>query len=248
VKERPIIFSAPMVRAILDGRKTQTRRIVKPSPGRQSEWLTGELINSVPHGEIIDGGWQMHHPRAGTHYAGVDVGYDSPLGWVKCPYGKPGDRLWVREAWGYRGGSWFGAEPEVERIRLAYREDGSEALFVRPVNSYNPSERRSTEQNNSYWHSWRSSIHMPRFASRITLEITDVRVQRLQEISEDDAKAEGAEWYGVADLKPNGDLREGDSVAYRAGFHDLWSSINGKENYQSNPWVWALTFRRLEVA
>ena len=108
MKERPILFSAPMVRAILDGSKTQTRRVVKPSPGKQSEWLTHELIQEVPHGEIVEGGWQMHHPHAGTTRfypevsTSLDIPYDSPLGWVKCPFGQVGDRLWVKETWGRR--------------------------------------------------------------------------------------------------------------------------------------------------
>ena len=96
---------------------------------------------------------------------------------------------------------------------------------------------------------WVTPLFMPRWASRITLEITDVRVERLQEISEDDARAEGAEWYGFADLQPNGELREGPSFAYRAGFHDLWDSINADRcPWESNPFVWAVSFRKIEVA
>ena len=91
------MFRPELVRAILSGAKNQTRRVVKPSPGEQSKWLTMDLIAKVPHGEMIDGGWQMHHPKAGTRADGVDVAHDSPLGWIRCPYGAPGDRLVVIE-------------------------------------------------------------------------------------------------------------------------------------------------------
>jgi hypothetical protein len=210
-----------MIRAILDGAKTQTRRLVTPSPGLQKTWLTNESLASVPHGRMFDGGWQMHHPRAGQVMQGplgpVHVAYDSPFGWVKCPYGQPGDRLWVRETWDVPPGSEradeavyradFTADQEVEAKQLARLAPGLA-------------------------HRWRPSIHMPRWASRITLEVTGVRVERLQDISDADVAAEG---IGVTHaLDP------------QSAFQRLWNSINGaRGQWASNPWAWVISFRRV---
>lgn len=201
--EKPILFNSDMIRAILDGRKTMTRRVVKPMSKNQAEWLTPELINSVPHGEMIKGGWQMHHPRADTDYMGVHVEHDSPLGWVRCPYGQPGDLLWVRETF---------------LIKL-----NGDAFY------------RADDPTASGWNSgsattkWRPSIFMPRWASRITLRVLDVRVERVQRITDREARAEGVgEWVC-------------DTIEV---FQDLWDSINAKRGYSwdSNPWVWVVEF------
>jgi hypothetical protein len=227
MKERPILFSAPMVRALLEGTKTQTRRIIKPQPdptlghyleagGCWSDW-TPEMFE--------DGTWAF--------YNGI-VGYE---GYFKGPHGKPGDRLWVRELH-WRWGKWAkNGLTKTGRTKWKFVPVGTSIRYAE--NAPKTTAKRDGECGWVYRH----ARFMFRAHSRITQEITEVRVQRLQDITEDDAKAEGAEWYGFADLKPNGDLRDGESVAYRAGFHDLWQSINGEENYQSNPWVWALTFK-----
>jgi hypothetical protein len=207
VKERPILFSGPMVRALLAGTKTQTRRPVK---------------TSLPPSEYEI----VYHP--GNGHALETFGDPHADGFERrfCPYGVPGDRLWVRETfaftgcgpddrgamdWGahnIRGGDWEG-ERGCERWHVAYRASGDDP----PAAGDHPG--------------WRPSIHMPRWASRITLEITEMRVQRLQDISGDDANAEGVE--------------------HVAAFARLWNSINGPGAWDANPWVWALTFKRVEV-
>ena len=169
VKERPILFSGAMVRAILEGRKTQTRRVVKPTSG--------------PHS-------------------------------IEKTIGRPGDLLWVRETWGIHDAdparAWFRADPGVEDC---------------------------VAKSTAGW-KWRPSIHMPRWASRITLRLTDVRVERVQEISADDAIAEGIDRPGTMNPYIDG------NAMVRAVFRNLWDSINAKRGYgwDVNPWVWVLVF------
>lgn len=211
--ERPIIFSGEMVRAILDGRKTQTRRVIKPQPYEVSN--RGEIAAS---GNRMPGLIRLRQTD------------DCLSTWEDaCPYGRPGDRLWVRETWATV------LDNLVMRSEcdLAYRAT-------------------DPDWSNCDVFRWRPSIHMPRWACRLTLEITDVRVERLQDISEQDAEAEGAEPLTVDDATP--DERElldlplmEDRNPYRNGFAVLWDSINGKRpgcDWQSNPFVWAVTFRR----
>ena len=177
MKERPMLFSAPMVRAILDGRKTVTRRIVK---ARDLEWMD------------------------------VHQGLREPDNAERCHYGQPGDRLWVRETFGHFERN----ENFAPGCEVFYRADG-ESLAVEP---------------------WRPSIHMPRWASRITLEVTGVRVERLHACNEVDAIAEGAPWAAC------GAPQEG---SHKAGFAQLWEQINGHGSWEANPWVWVIEFRRL---
>lgn len=189
--ERPILFSGPMVRAILDGHKTQTRRVVK----------VGDTI------EERDDGTRWPYFTTWTH--GDD---GSP--WASCPYGEPGDRLWVRESFVYRS----------KHDRYYYKAD-HEAPFTAP-----------------YAHGgWKPSIHMPRAASRLTLDVTAIRVERLQEISEADAIAEGVlRTGGRAQLQPN-HFRPA-----RELFSELWDSINeDRAPWASNPWVWVVEFSRV---
>jgi len=223
--EKPILFNAKMVNAILEGRKTQTRRVVKPMAGEQKSWLTPSLINKVPHGYLTRGvsiyGWQMHHPKAGQFYNGVQIEKDSPLGWIKCPYGKIGDQLWIREIFRLDGTPTYKADTDD----MYSRELKAQGL------------------------KWKPSIFMPRWASRIDLKITDIRVERLNDISEDDAKAEGVYQVGVetGGLDVNGNAIEIGS--YAASFCELWDSINGKDKHKSweaNPWVWVIEFERIK--
>ena len=193
--ERPIIFSAPMVRAILAGTKTQTRRVVKLKPWHQIE-------------ERDDGSpwpWMYDDDRTADH-------------WVPCPYGQPGDRLWVREAWGFEKRT--EDDPLLELV-ATYRADDAEHIF--PVNR------------------WRPSIHMPRHLSRITLEVTAVRVERLRDISASDCLAEGIG-------QPLGRSEIWTPTLKAAAVHDysvLWQSIHGTGSWDDNPWVWVVEFKRL---
>jgi hypothetical protein len=179
MKERPILFSGPMVRAILDGSKTQTRRTFK---------------GTTEHKGPYNPAYMEAHQQAS--------------GWGSiCPYGIPGDRLWVRETFAQDVAGCPGG--------ISYRADHFDPKGDGPAHPMK----------------WRPSIFMPRISSRILLEITDVRVQRLQEISDEDARAEG---YDRSHAFP------------REWFALLWERINGTGSWDANPWVWAITFRRLE--
>ncbi len=226
-KARPILFSGPMIHVLLNGRKTQTRRVVKPSPGRQSEWATVAGLARCPSNYLcdVDGrlGAQFQHPLAGTTQPYGLVPADSPFGWFVCPYGKPGDLLWVREAFSYS----HSVNDDPVRRPLApvwHWADGNPDFgdFAKP----------------------RPSIHMPRWASRLTLEITGVRVERLKAISEMDAYAEGIDTEGSAYLAAEHGKLGGASgpAASVCAYADLWDSINGPGAWEANTWVWALSF------
>jgi hypothetical protein len=206
VTDRPILFSGPMVRALLDGRKTQTRRIIKPGVGQK--WLSPALLQSAPSAEFVKGGAQFEHPKGG------------PLTWVTCPYGVPGDRLWVREAW---------ATPNDHAI--IYRANWQDDAKARGFDNI-PLDDSGIR--------WKPSIHMTRSASRLWLEITDVRVERLQAISETDAAAEGLTKIGMEWGVPGPHWRECYSPV--TAYLELWDRINGAGAAKSNPWVWAVSF------
>ncbi len=215
MKERPILFSGPMVRAILEGRKTVTRRVIKPQPYLE---MDGEIINQGGPGEIQYGPeWIPVWPH-GHRFAG------RMLSWAQCPYGLPGDRLWVRETW-----------------REAMTEDGHRCCAYRADGSYQCGKRQPPDADRIC--NWRASIHMPRWASRITLEVVDTRPERLQDITEEDAKREGVVW--VEKREPGQDKFE---PCARESFEMLWDSINPKHPWASNPWVWRIEFKRVEEA
>lgn len=211
MKKRPIIFSAPRVRAILAGQQTQTRRIVMPQPKSY-----------------------LHHAKSGdAQVYSTDANGFRSRNPIPCPYGQPGDRLWVRETWRLWGGSSFAdngepLDPDILIGSLAsMRED---FLRSRPLEYYADTGDEGP---------WRSPIHMPRWASRILLEITAVRVERLQEISEEDAEAEGVR---------NSLHLHGGRFA-RENFAHLWWTIygdNGYGSWEANPWVWVIEFRRID--
>lgn len=192
MKERPILFSGPMVRAILEGRKTQTRRVVKPQPDYVCQ------LEKMPF--------------TGQHW-------DKR---IKCHYGQPGDRLWVRETWAKP----FDVPDAKLQGRLTYRSDFRESPVLGTVRSDGAMADRVK---------WKPSIHMPRWASRITLEITGVRVERLQDISEQDAIAEGVQ---------HSLHLQGGRFA-RENFAHLWWTINGDDSWEQNPWVWVVEFKRV---
>ncbi|HYG23222.1 MAG TPA: hypothetical protein VEH04_10605 [Verrucomicrobiae bacterium] len=191
MKERPILFSAAMVQAILAGRKSQTRRVVKPQPPAQ---FLGENAAAITNGYL----WAFSDGRAAYPP-------DDKPG-VPCPYGQPGDRLWVKETWRVHGGREY--EYQQHQPSVIYRADAD----------YDPlrvGESVSAE--------WRKSIFMPRWASRITLEITSVRVERLQEITPEDAIAEGVIVKPGEKPCPECNGRSPEIC----GFRDLWNSIHG---------------------
>lgn len=207
MRERPIIFSAESVRAILNGSKSQTRRVVKPQPSRQLEPGKGDA-----------GYW-------------FSPSYHSP-GW-RCLYGKPGDRLIVREGW-----RWYGRirEPGMVEGGFEYRADGTHRKFTDFADPEDAWEQFQAAAVNEAYH-WRPSIHMPRWASRITLELTEVRVERLQDITEEDAIAEGCRATSTDTF----------AQSARAHYFQIWDELNGKKYpWAHNPWVWVLSFRRVE--
>ncbi|MDI3335897.1 hypothetical protein QKW60_05730 [Defluviimonas aestuarii] len=204
--DRPIIFSAPMVRALLDGRKTQTRRIVKDR-GALPEFCGGRYDNK---NDPTNYGWQDYE-------RGEWITLDMFRRYRFVPYA-PGDRLWVKEAWR----TW------VNFDHLKPREIAtgpSQGLIGYPADSVRTGHGRL-----------RSPIHMPRWASRLTLLVTDVRVQRLQEISEDDARAEGGDAVTMEDAP------RAASWSRRQDFSRLWNSIHGPDAWDANPWVAAISF------
>jgi len=197
MKERPILFKGEMVRAILEGRKTQTRRIVKPQPYLDDR------------GNLIYDKWNFGQTAFGK------PNFDN-LAKMKCPYGQVGDRLWVRETW-----SLLKSDPEGGPIygTLIYKATDS--------------------RKSSMWdQKWKPSIHMSRNASRINLEITDIRIERLQDITEKDAQAEGVSRLNLGDLGIE---------TNKSAFRSLWDNINASMGYgwSKNPWVWVVEFRKV---
>ncbi|HBV8869436.1 TPA: hypothetical protein MD823_002006 [Klebsiella pneumoniae] len=245
MKERGMIFNSEMVRAILDGRKTQTRRIMKVQP--ESNQLGLLLItDSTKHSDIGKYHWAESN-ATGNHVR-------SKL--FSSPFGAVGERIWVRETWATLGNEegcyvdWEdnlckGDERSAARIYRASCEQrpGDYGLWSIPDDAY----WKPHTKEHKFEGAWRPSIHMPRWASRILLEITDVRVERLNAISEEDARAEGIidggclncgepEPCGCANPEPDAT----DAFAY------LWQSIYGQDNWNANPWVWVIEFKRIE--
>lgn len=226
MKERPIVFSGPMVSAILDGRKTQTRRICK--------------VYKSPHGCRDDNGWPLVCDQNGEWHK------------EQCPYGERGDKLWVRET--------FVPTVFPNAKIFGHIEHGAPANFVykadcRDMNGYYWPEVASEPEDVR----WKPSIHMPRAASRILLEVTDVRVERVQDISEEDAIAEGVERHpnehlskftgcpAWTDYQIKSPLAA--TMNARGSFRTLWDSINAKRGFGwgVNPWVWVVSFKRIEA-
>jgi len=209
MRERGIIFNAEMVRAVLEGRKTQTRRIMKVQPV-SPELELSRIIESTRRTE--DGKFFWREPGSFVNNRRSVL--------FSCPFGEVGDRLWVRETWAEAGGS----APELQLYRANYP-------------THVPSKYENVPPAESI--RWRPSIHMPRWASRIKLEITGVRVERLTALSDDDARNEGC----PAQLPHNPE----DEHQARTWFRGLWSEMYGEESWQANPWVWVIEFRKLEA-
>ncbi|MFI9652910.1 hypothetical protein [Guyparkeria halopsychrophila] len=219
MKERPILFNDDMVRAILDGRKTQTRRVVKPQPSNDHQYL-GYVIESTSRKDEGKCRWGIG-----------EIPHSTNAIRVRPPYGVPGERLWVREAFGYEIRTLSGSGSPHEKI--TYRATNPNAVHCYDCNGNETPVK------------WTPSIHMPRWASRITLEITDVRVERLQDINEADAKAEGVWEYGdEAVWKHYLDQTSFGVTCPVRSFRSLWESIKGKDAWDENPWVWVIEFKR----
>lgn len=220
MKDRPILFSGPMVRALLNGRKTQTRRVaIKTS---QPDIVVPCDFDST------DALLEIENRRSGMRQ------------WKPCPYGKPGDHLWVRERTELTTDN---CEPGALAIR--YLADGT-SLDVGTLQSDTPG---LVDWINGRWS--RPSIHMPRWASRINLEIVSVQVERLQDISEADAIAEGMERWCIGDGWRDLTLSADEELAgapplptARDAYQRLWESINGPRSWAATPWVWVIEFRR----
>lgn len=209
MKESPILFTAEMVRAILaePPLKVMTRRVMKLK-------RPGDCV--FPEGPYDDGTW--------TYLRQDGLGSDCVNDYqIRCPYGVPGDRLWVRETWAIGvacGNNWES-------------EDWPLAKLSEPQSF--PRRYRATDED-GFFGRWRSPIHMPRWASRITLEVTDVRAERVQEISAEDVEAEG--------IIPSLDGPDG-APCYIEDFSMLWDQINGPGAWDRNDWVWVVEFRRV---
>ncbi|EMO2287735.1 hypothetical protein REY87_001020 [Klebsiella variicola] len=245
MKERGMIFNGEMVRAILDGRKTQTRRIMNVQPESNQFGLL-HITSSTKRSDIGKYHWAESN-ATGNHVR-------SKL--FSCPLGSVGDRIWVRETWAILGNE-DGCCIDWEE-KICKGDERSAARIYRASceqkpNNYGPwsipddADWKPYTKDYQYEGAWRPSIHMPRWASRILLEITDVRVERLNAISEEDARAEGIidggclncgepEPCGCANPEPDAT----DAFAY------LWQSIYGQENWNANPWVWVIEFKRVE--
>ena len=221
MKERPILFNALMVKAILEGRKTQTRRVINPQP-------EGKTLQSN-----LDGKW-LSKKFNGLLLPKIE---DLP---IHCPYGKIGDRLWVRETWSTV--NLYG------EIALAYKADGEVTRVVENENFQdedgliNYDDPRLEKYSFAAWAddllegkegNWKPSIHMPRWVSRILLEITNVHVEQLQDISESDCLKEGVGSPILRDCK-------------KPKFMQLWESINGTGSWNKNPWVWVVEFKVIQ--
>lgn len=214
MKETPILMCGEMVRATLEGRKTNTRRIVKPQPPADAYRPVNHPHRGIRFGRDDASFWPGPNKKYATNF-------------LRCPYGQPGDRLWVRETW--KPDPAFGYPPNTKASSL---DQGTNILYAATLPKEHP---KATLQR------WRPSIFMPRWASRITLEITGVRVERVQDISERGALAEGMTGIvGGEDAYSNSDI-----CLARPQFRMLWDRLNVRRGYgwEKNPWVWALTFK-----
>jgi len=202
MRHYPILFSTPMVQAILERRKIQTRRVVKQSSG----W---------------DNVWKVSHEGNGSYCMRTGTQYSIPF--FKCPYGQPGDVLWVRETWCYIGDT---ASADNDKNRFHYLASKGKNNFT-----------------------WKPSIHMPKEACRLFLRVKSVRVERLQDISEQDAISEGIQQstIGFKNYDKNYPVAEfiGGGTSATRSFKSLWQSINGAESWDANPWVWVVEFERI---
>lgn len=236
---RPILFSPSMVAAILDGRKSVTRRLMKPQPV-QIDVAGGRIWQYRPKGGVYDSAADGTWPRWMTRHVSDD---DAAIHRSACPYGAAGDILWIREEH-YRYGHWEpvlgGLTRKGKRQKWAFVPDSEEVRYAAPAEYL--SGKSPKTPGASMWCK-RLARFMPRSCSRLTLEVTGVSVGRVQSITEEQAVAEGAEAIGIT-------FREGvtgplSSLGgpYRDGFRILWSSLHGPDSWDANPWCWEISFR-----
>ena len=247
MKERPIIFSAPMVRAILEGRKWQTRRVIKNMPPQPAANCHEDHmpLHKVPYFDVYCSQNKTEcNPRGkGDNWSWWQVDNRQRFPVIKCPFGKPSDRLWVRETW---------------QSHLAHEH-------LSPANIPIGSDIQYPATSDRWISKCRPSIHMPRWASRITLEIVDIHAERLQKISEEDAIAEGAQYFpnipekGCNYIPPRWSMKKPISTmdclsSARMAFANFINELYGGENWNlkshslwdSNPWVWVIEFKRVK--
>ncbi|MBA3997053.1 MAG: hypothetical protein C0466_07770 [Candidatus Accumulibacter sp.] len=210
MKERGILFNAPMVRATREGRKTQTRRVVKPQP----DFL----------GSMVDAKTPFKSLESGLHVQ------------IICPFGQPGDRLWVRETWKPSISHSCAMDAcDCEDMWVEYPSGGDGRFFSGTQISDDWTFPRTFKKGNCI-----PSIHMPRWANRILLEVVSVRVERLNDISEADAGAEGCPWSDGAPDEHG--IPTQLVVDAKDEFAHLWRNINGAGSWDTNPWVWVIDF------
>jgi len=228
-KDRPILFSTPMVQAILDGRKTQTRRTrgLEEINKNPDSWKKGATTQTC---RFWDADKEEDPNPIDIHYGFRFNGNGNHELYIPCPYGKPGDRLWVRETWQIT----YFLHPSDENYGYIYKasENG-----------------KDWQENTEEW-KWKPSIHMPKAAARIWLEITDISVERLQDISKEDAIAEGIEPVadGYKNYMPK--LSSTSQFCWPTAYHSfqsLWESINGAESWDRSPWLWVVKFKVLST-
>ncbi|HDH1794660.1 TPA: hypothetical protein PIV86_004135 [Klebsiella quasipneumoniae subsp. similipneumoniae] len=234
MKERGMIFNGEMVRAILDGRKTQTRRPIKWKQTRFTEIGEREDGSNWPWSEDAEHACDFWHP---------------------CPFGAVGDRIWVRETWGVASHAfsddglmidWVPDRPATAIHEMPFGNGYYSGYAIYAADGdFTWGDDDGYEDGRSCW---KPSIHMPRAASRILLEITDVRVERLNAISEEDATAEGIPPAGslLPDYPGTFLTPKGDFATAKVAFQRLWESIYGEERWNANPWVWVIEFKRVE--
>jgi hypothetical protein len=206
--ERPILFSTPMVQAILNGRKTQTRRFVKET-GKATGFKVAVMPDGSKHPFNINDEEEM-------------------LDYINCPYGNTGDILWVRETW---------CDPTSTGWPILYKAD-----YPVHYDSCDTETNTGDIDITADEFKWKPSIHMPKDFCRIRLEITNIRVERLQNISERDAMAEGAELFNNYDGTYGG---WGAPCLYAHAFELLWESLYGKDLWNANPWLWVIEFKKI---
>lgn len=236
MKERGMIFNGEMVRALLDGRKTQTRRIMKvqpePSKSRPGDfWFSSKKLESMVHVSDLAPG---NSPIVDCHLFFQEH---------CCPFGAVGDRIWVRETWQVIH-DYVDENGIVDERRFARSIPRQRGNYWHPVYE----EHFGNESREDRGFPWRPSIHMPRWASRIMLEITDVRVERLNAISEEEAITEGVPPAGglLPDYPGTFLTPKGDFATAKVAFQRLWESIYGEDSWKANPWVWVIEFKRVE--